>query len=448
MERKNKIIHPNLVVSVLFLLTFSLICTPTSAKKYLTSTMKKNVTISKDTKLDVILPYGILISGRVTDSKGNPLEDVDVTAYPDNPLLQSSVITDKKGDYKLSLSKDIYHFEFEPNSSESRAVPKNIEDVDIKLKRKLNVMLNDGFFLSGMLLNFQGKPAGESEIYAESLSDDRHFVFSPNPFNGQFRGALPAGKYKVTAIRNSFNDLTSFSPHTNKKSGKKNILKDTQIKNIKMPKGVVLQGTVKDQNNQMITVIITFLNTKDLKAKTSWVRDQTGRNFSLDSIYKAALTKGTYILHVMPIHIEGKNFNTVNTRATHKIIDNVKIKKDKTLNIILEDGYILSGMVKDKKGNVVKNAPIFISDLKSVDDFYSGKKIIVLTFTDSQGKYSYPLPEGKYDIYFYSPDLFQDTIETSTSWIELDSETKKIQDYFMRVLRGLSKNSKSGSVRK
>ena len=452
MKKNNKIVHSNLVLAVFILFLFSLICSPALAKKYPTSTVIKNVNVNGDTEINIVLPWGVLVSGQVTDSQGVPLKDVVVTAIGKNFLINNTSITDNKGNYKVSLLKDTYDFTFLPTSNESRAVYKNIENVIVKGNKKLNAALDDGVFLSGSCFDFLNQPVTDSIIYTVNLSDDWPSLFPPDPITGQFKGPLPVGEYDIVAVRSSNVNLPfiNYRTHTNISLGKKNIQKDTKLDNIKMPKGVVLQGNVKDKNNQTISVVITLLNYDDLKAKNPWAGAQTASNSAIDSVYKAALEKkNVYALQVVPLHGEGSPINAVNKKATFKIISKVKMKnKDKTFNITLDNGNILSGTITDKNGKIVKNVPVIITNIRKMADLFNKTKIILVTAANANGKYSYPVPKGNYDVYAYSPDLYQSASEVNLDWDELYTDEKRIQDHVIHFLRTLRNNSTTGSIRK
>ncbi len=359
--------------------------------------------------------------------------------------MQSTTATDNKGNYKLSLLKGTYTFTFTPPSNQSRTAYKSIEKETVNNDKTLNVSLPDGVFLSGNLMDYQNQPVTDSIVYARRLSDDLLFTCFPNPVTGQFMEALLAGEYDITAVRSSCvnNPYIPFRKHTNLSVGKKNIQNDTQLDDIKMPQGVVLQGSIKDKNNQTIVAIITILNLKDLKAKSPWVGAQKASNSIIEPAYKAALQKkNKYALQVVPVHGEGAYNSEVNPRATIKIIKKVKIKKkDSTFNITVEDGKILSGTIKDKAGKIVQNAIVIITNMKKAKDFFKSKGVIIVTVSDKNGKYSYPLLKGKYSIAVYPPPIDQDELEIDKYKLDFYPEGKGIQDYLMRFLSGIRINS-------
>jgi len=450
--KKSKIANSNLVLLVFIVFLVTLINSPALAQKNPTSTFIKKVTIKKDTVKNIVLDWGVLVSGKVTDSQKNPVENVVITAIGKDFLMQNTTATDNKGNYKLSVPKGTYTFTFTPPSNQSRTTYKSIEKETINNDKTLNVSLPDGVFLSGNLIDYQNQPVTDSMIYAKRLSDDLLFICFPNPATGQFMEALLTGEYDITAVRTScvYNPYVPFRKHTNINVGKKNIQNDTQLDDIKMPQGVVLQGTVKDKNNQTIVAIITILNLKDLKDKSPWVGAQTASNSVLEPVYKAALQKKTkYALQISPIHGVGSPNSTVNPRATFEIIKKVKMKKkDRTFNITVEDGEILSGTIKDKNGKIVKNAAVIITNMRKAKDLFKSIKVMIVTASDKNGKYSYPLVKGKYSIIAYPPQLDKSAIETNQYGSDLNPEGRGIQDYLMRFLREIRANAIAGYTRK
>lgn len=445
MDRENKIVHSNLFLIIFIVFVVAINYSPSLATNYPTSTIIKNVNVNGDTVRNIVLDWGVLVSGKVTDNQGNSVKDVVVTAIGKDFLMQNTTATDNTGKYKLSLPKGTYTFTFNPPFNQSRAAYKSIEKETVNNDKKLNVTLPNGVFLSGNLMDYLNQPVTDSIVYAKRLSDDLLFACFPNPVTGKFMEALLAGEYDITAIRTSCvnNPYIPFRKHTNISVGKKNIQNDTQLDGIKMPQGVVLQGTVKDNNNQTIVAIITILNLKDLKAKNPWVGAQTASNSIIDPSYKVALEKkNSYALQVVPVHGEGSPNSGLNPRATFEIIKKVKMKKkDSTVNITVEDGKILSGTIKDKDGKIVKNAVIIITNIKKANDLFKYNKIMIVTVSDKNGKYSYPLVKGKYIVVAYPPFLDQNAIETDQYRSGLNPEGNGVQDYLIRFLKMIRANS-------
>lgn len=444
MNRNKRNVHPILVFLVFIFFLVTLIYSPALAKNQPTSTVMKNINITGDTVRNVVLPWGLSVTGKVTDSQGNPVKDVVVTAIGKDFLMQNTTSTNNKGEYELSLPKGTYTLTFTPTSNQLRSVYTQIEKVSVNNDKTVNAKLPNGVFLSGTLLDYQNQPASSSVIYAIRQSDNWFFIGAPDPVTGQFIGPLPEGKYDITAIRSSCVNLPylDFRKHTNISVGTKNILNDTQLDDIKMPQGIILQGTVKDKNNQTIVAILTILNYKDLKAKNSWVGAQTASNSTVAPVYKAALEKkNVYAIQVVPLHGEGSPNSVVNERATFEIINKIKMKKkDRTYNITVDDGKFFSGTIKDKDGKVVKNVAIIITNIKKAKDIFKSKKIMLVTASDKNGKFSYPLPKGKYDAYFYNTISSQSAIEASQYGADLNTEGQRIQDNLIRILSEFRKN--------
>ncbi len=416
---KRKFAKSIIILSVSCLCFFFLNSTLPQAKKYPTSTVIEDVSITKDKALNIVLPDGFLISGKITDAAGIALEGAGVSASEQNSFMTNFANANEKGKYQISLAKGTYVFRIEPPvavgetawtlAGNSRATAL-VKTVEVTKKQTRNFKLENGVFLEGNVLNDLGLPAVGTVLYAESNASVLHAEESSNNLvyaslidseTGNYRISLPVGMYELNVIRSLQMAEEGFSSFTNKNLGVINLKNDTML-NETVPKGILVQGRLKDKKGKAVGAMIHFLNRKDLVEKNPWTRNNMV--LSGDAVqginYQAGLTKGKYTVHVMPFQIEGTEFE-YSKRATFRII-NKNLKKNKKLNVTLNEGLILSGTVKDKKGKKVEFAFVVITDMKTPQDVFNKNKFIAVTLV-SEGKFYYPLPAGSYDIHVIPP---------------------------------------------
>jgi len=415
------------ILSVLCLCFLFLNSVLPQAKKYPTVKVIKDVSITKDTTLNAVLPDGFLVSGAIEDSVGVPMVEAGISVREQNYLMMNFTNTDEQGKYKISLPKGTYDFRFEPpqdiQQSESsyagisRATSKYVHDVQISKAKKWNIKLDDGVFLEGLVLNDLGLPASGSVLYAEDLSDTIAYSAYVNSETGNFRIALPVGMYALNVIRAFQSSEEVFSPFTNKTLEPIDLKNDTWL-DVNLPKGVLVKGKVRDKKGMKVTAAINFINEKDIDELNPWVRGCTVMSSdSLNGItYQAGLTKGKYTAQVIPLQYVGSE-SAYSKRATVKILKK-NIMKNKNLNMTLSDGFLLSGTVKDQKGKNLELAAVIMTNIKTPLDIFNKTKFMAATLV-IEGNYSYPLPGGSYDVYFIPPPP-DFSLETS-EWMSTSS---------------------------
>lgn len=193
------------------------------------------------------------------------------------------------------------------------------------------------------------------------------------------------GFYSVTLLNSTFYNVTFAPPPGSNLMGRRFNNFDLTVNrslDIVLSTGKVIQGTIRDSLGNPVGDV-----------------DFDGDNFTLGRIftpddnsdfffgrYWAVVPPGTYRLRYDPppgSFLRGFQINSVD------------IVNDTVINIILQNGNILSGQVSDISGNGISGVDI---DLRDID---SGEKVFISkNTTDSLGQYRVVLPSGLFNLRF------------------------------------------------
>ena len=115
--------------------------------------------------LDIHLDQGTILSGLVTDPAGNPLPDVSVNAWNPETQTGGGSATDENGRYRMALQSGIYDINVNP-PQDSPFVPQRIESVQVTSDRNLDIQLERGAVLTGLITDPSGTPLSDVFINA------------------------------------------------------------------------------------------------------------------------------------------------------------------------------------------------------------------------------------------------------------------------------------------
>lgn len=160
--------------------------------------------------IDMVLPQGGSISGKVSDRTGKPLPRIDVTAYdPETWVEVGSAYTDEKGSYSIGgLPEGKYRIRFETPDSQyplqwykgkiRREDSVAVEVSGTALVSGVDAVLTAGSSLSGMVTDQGGRPLAEVEVEIYGDIEDEPFDKVRTDATGKFTvRSLAAGNYRI-----------------------------------------------------------------------------------------------------------------------------------------------------------------------------------------------------------------------------------------------------------
>ncbi len=323
------------------------------------------------------------ISGYVYDSNGNPVNNVDLDLIDSQTgikLLTPGDNTDINGWYSITvLDSTFYKVTFAPRSG-SGLLGKQIFDFDLTNSERLDVTLESGISISGIVSDSLGNPIGDVDLDVDSIGGGRVFTPNDNTFitNGFYEVVVPPGLYRIrydSPVNSRFKGVQLDTVQ---------ITNDTVI-NITMLSTNLFSGTVTDINSSPL-----FDVDIDLRDAVTGAKVFTSNN-STDTLgyYNIAVDTGLYQLRFAPAK---------GSRYVGVLLDSFNLVSDSVYDEVLEAGILCSIRIIDTLGTPIAKADV---DFKYPTS--PGKIFTPNDKTDKAGEAIVAVPQGLYDIKFDPP---------------------------------------------
>jgi len=203
-----------------------------------------DVNLEEDKKLNIKLEFGFILSGRITDNKGKPVANTWISANPTSGGQSEGGRASSDGNYRIKLAAGTYTLKIYP--PEDRKLPRQtVSDVEVKEDLKLDIKLESGFTLSGLITNPDGEPITYAHVIARENTTGQEGYGSPAK-DGFYSIVLMPGTYTV--------QLDCFSQ---------------TIKDVKVEKDTTLDITVTGENQCFLDGEASDVSQQDKKA-ISW----------------------------------------------------------------------------------------------------------------------------------------------------------------------------------
>jgi len=138
------------------------------------------VAVRGDTVIDVVLPAGVLLQGRVRSSDGNDLEGIDVDlrrlATGEKVFLANNT-TDRSGAYVVAAPAGEFEMRFTPPAG-SRLVASRLDSVVVAGDAQIDATLESGVLLSVDVRDLRGEPIAGADLDLFHVQDGAP-VFAP-----------------------------------------------------------------------------------------------------------------------------------------------------------------------------------------------------------------------------------------------------------------------------
>lgn len=380
-----------------------------------TSYIQPSVVIAADRVMNMRLPSGHLVSGRVTDGSGTPIAGAHVIAKSDAGYVEAAALCDASGSFTVPLrSADYSIIAFPPAESPdaARLVSTTRRDVAVSADLSLgDLILGTGYLVSGSLTG----PSGATSFLRLSL------IAIPADSDGQptvaitgedmaksvpYSLVVPAGKYLLTAT-NAYGYTSTWQPSTVSAFGAAKLaISRDMTRNITLAKGYQLSGTITDTSGRPLS-------------GTLYVQ-ASGSNPKKDGKSAAiAVMAGNYLVHLPAGSFTGvftpiMDPTAYSGRATRTSFDVTVSSSGRKMDLVAQDGVVLSGKITDPSNKPVPDAWIEIR--MPVEGVLAGPDDIpIVAKSDSKGRYRVSVPTGTFDIHAMPPLPAEPTSESSRS---------------------------------
>jgi hypothetical protein len=360
--------------------------------------------ITSDKVMNITLPDGYFLSGIVKDALGVPLKNAYVDAANPDSGFGWGGATDATGMFSFPVQTGSYSVYATPPGSTSinpatfsRLLPLTVENISVANDMNMGeIKLQNGYIMSGKV----NPPSGAIGMFTGTLVAFPSSGTYTTAFAAQFGSgldsmkyamAIPAGSYKLILIPIMVYSSTFQTIPMTFKTDKVTISKDT-VKNITAPKGYKIWGTVKDSGKTGLNGALFVF-----QKSNPFVKNMSISAFTvIKGAYAGYLPKGNFTLVFVPYLSMNAGYKG---KATKTSFDLVMRASDKMLNLVAQNGVVLSGKVTDARKKIVKSGGISMAKTGADASKKPGDWIWLIAVTNSKGQYRLPVPPDTYDIY-------------------------------------------------
>jgi hypothetical protein len=322
------------------------------------------------------LAFGL--SGTVVDPTGAPVADVDldlVDLATGVTLVTPHDNTDSHGDYSIDVPAGSYRILFEPSPA-LRLAPHIEPRIEVTDETVFDLTLAPGWSLAGRVTDPNGLGVAGVDL---DVIDPALGVKLPNPEDqtnplGFYTLIVPAGVYEVRATPPLASRLVPVQIDSVAVASVDVIL------NLHLQPGLVLSGTVRDRAG--VGVADVDFDAFDLATGSNVFLGQDKTD--AQGAFALVMAAGRYALGVDAPSA---------TRLVSRKLPEVEVIADRTLDLTLEPGHLVSGTVLDPVAQPVEGA--------NLDFLIAATGEAVPTPSDVSnlhGEYAVVLPTGTYDV--------------------------------------------------
>ncbi len=362
---------------------------------------QQNVIAAIDMNIDVVMYWGFVLSGKVTNAAVVPVVNVNmdvINATTGVKLFTPNGVTDASGNYSLVIPGGTYHVLAKPVPATFLAASQ-ISNVTVMSNTTLNFTLQTGFSLSGTIKNASnvGVPSVNIDVYVASTGVKLTTPGDNSDASGLYAVIVPAGTYNVHFTPLVASHLASAVQNNIVVSG-------NTILNATVANGVLISATVKNNLNAPVANV-------DFDAKipvTNFSVPLSGDLTDATGAFTTVVAPGVYHLELEPPWA---------SRLVAVRVPNRGISKDTTLVVSMLAGVVVSGTVKDQAGNPVTGVDVDAIKSATTDTIFTP-----IDKTDLLGHYQILIPTGSYRM-VYRPTLASGLPEGSYNGVIVNKDT-------------------------
>lgn len=317
------------------------------------------------------------LSGIIADPTGAPVPGADLDfdiALTGQRLLTPGDNSDIFGFYNVCVLPNTYHISFAPPPG-TNLLGKQFKNFSLLQGQELNVTLDFGVIISGVILDGAGVPLGAVDVDIDSLPTGR--VYTPGDLS-----SLVDGSYHVVTTTGLYSvkfDPPPGSPWNGVRLDTVRISADTTI-NIQLAGGVRVSGTITDGFGVGVAGVSIEVREPLTGAKYYISNDKT------DSLgnYAIIAPPGAQTLRFAP---------PLSAPFAAVAYDSLPLAVDTVIDVTLTGAHLLSVFVYDSAG-----APIGDADLDITDESTRLRLYTPHDKTDSLGQTIVAVESGDYEI--------------------------------------------------
>ena len=334
------------------------------------------------TRPDVILPYGYIVDGFVTDSVGVPILDVDLDfndCATGEQWLTLSDNTDITGYYSVVVPIGNWSISYDPLPGDTH-VGVVVPCVPISgITTRPTVILQDGLLVSARVIDSRGGAVFDANTsWADSAGMSVHTSNDRTDATGVFAVRVVTDSYTIQVTPPVGSRLVGTDVSTGA------VTADTVLPDIVLLDGFTVDGLIVTAGGVPIPGIDTDWNLPGGPVSSGLDdSDATGR-------YSVVIPAGTYGIDFDP---------PVGSRYAAESRPGVVINADTTLSdTVLDAAWFITGRVVD-----ASLVPVNDVDTASVETTTGIPQRTILDHSDALGEFLIVLPDGTYDITFTPP---------------------------------------------
>lgn len=323
--------------------------------------------------LSVTPAEGQELRGRVSTPEGLPVAGVDLDVY--DPVtgikLPASDNTDASGDYRLDLADGVYDVVIQPPATSGWA-PSIRRGVTVSGRTRLDWIVAAAARVLGVVRDASG-----AAVEGANLDFDRSDDGSRQPVLGDVTSrfgtcvvTVESGMYIVTI------DAPPGSPLAPQRLWDWDTARGDTIR-VTLPIASVLSGQVRDARNQPVAGGRIRFEDDLARRLPAW-----GGSTDADGRYRAGIAPGPLRVMVEPPSL---------SRLVALRTDRIDLTGDRSFDLPLADGVVISGRVTDSLGRAIVGADWdAISEGSGETIFTPGDN------TDADGRFRMVVPAGRY----------------------------------------------------
>ncbi len=347
----------------------------------LRSKLIEGVVVQDDVDLDVALQYGNRIEGYVRDIHGAGIPNIDLNIYDQASGEQLDIPgddTDSEGYYDIFVPDGIYRIVYRPVFGE-RYAPVQLTNVEVFADTWIDVVLDDGHFVSGIVTGPGGPVAGADLDAEDSETGEKIYMQGDNTdTEGFYHITVPPGAFDISVEPPEGSNLAPAIAYN------VSVLGDITL-DFSLETGYQVSGTVSGPTGSGVADADINVEDGDTGEELYTPGDDTDESGD----YLVIVPAGNYDINVLP---------QISDRLVPAIEYDVFVISDLLLNFNLEAGHLVTGTVSDPEASGVGNV-----DLDVINPSTDEKLFTPRDNTDNSGIYQLVIPQGVYDIDFRPP---------------------------------------------
>ena len=335
------------------------------------------------------------ISGRVRDDAGAQIAGAEACAHPskpDDPPVCAKSGAD--GTYAIDVRSDVYRLEV-TGAPGQRLVSQwargraFLEEADVLDARVADVPDVDVTLVHGLVVKgnvtFAGQPVEDAQVCIRTLAAPLPWECERTDRKGDYAALREPGQYYVwtvppptiAAVPQWFNGVL-----TGVESSVLDLTRDRTV-NVALTGGPTVRGTLRDPAGQVVQGALVCIDTAFTTGRICRETDGNGR-------YALTTRPETYIISVYPPAHSGLIAGYWNGKRTWVDADEIVVRSDRTLDLVVQRGVIVTGTVKDARGIPIAGATVNLTD----GQLYAAAS----TDTDTAGHFEAAVVPGTYGL--------------------------------------------------